>query len=350
MKKSDTLTALFLSIATAATAACLAIPDLDEEETKVNKPSPLDGPKRAVETPLEKEPPPVRERAKGAASLGQESYGPEFLERETGIDRVLARVEGQQIRASDLFQIYFMVDPVQTRDVLENLIFYILVRKEAGRLGIRAGASEVETYLERLLKEQQNMIAAKVDEALSLERFIENQYGMSLEDYRELIRPTAVFQLLLERCVRYKELQARRLRLGVILLKDAAEAQKIHKKLEKGASFEVLAREHSVDPSGALGGGVLPPLPADMDFPIIEESINLKPGEITGVVEADLGKEKIYRIIKLIEIIEPLRGSYAELEDQVEESLKEEPLWHPEILRYWQRTMKRTYHVEYLMP
>lgn len=330
------------------TSGCGALPEFKEEGKESQVPVATEAPSRTMEGSKEgeKENP---QNPKPAEAAPEGSFGGELLREEHRENKVLAKVAGEEIKASDLYQVFFLANPVTTREVLENLVLYSLVRKESLRLGVRVEKREAENVLERLLEEQRGRIAMNLDEDLSLEHFVRVQYGMDMASYRDLILRTAVFSLLLDRCVRYTELTVRRLRIGVIIVKEQQKAEKIRKKLLKGADFEVLARENSIDPSGTMGG-ILPPLPADMDFPIVKETLKLGVGEVSEVEEANLGKDRIYRILKLVEILEPVRGSYSELASKVEENLEEQPVVVPEMIRYWQLSLRGRYNVERRLP
>jgi len=338
---------LFPLLLIAIFCGCDSIPSLEPAQGSDSGFSVADSNAMPAKKPLQEKPIAAEEGVREQEASVAKALSPAG---HSGDDTVLARVEGREIRASDLFQAFYMVAPDRTRDVLETLVIDRLVRREAEALGIEVEPKAVDFRIDRLLADQQATITAKLDKDLTLEEYIRGQYSMSMPAYQDLIRPNAVFQLLLERCVRYTELRVRRLRIGVILIEDLSTADTIHKKLMKGASFEVLAREHSLDPSGTLGGGILPPLPADMDFPVIQAGLKLGVGEISEVDESNLGRDRVYRIVKLVEMIEPLHGSFSELEETVKSSLEEEPLWHPEILRYWQDAMKQKYQVEYCLP
>jgi hypothetical protein len=278
-----------------------------------------------------------------------QGYGASFLKEEDRENRLLARVGDFQIRASDLFKVSFIDNPMKVRDVIDNIVLYRLVEREAARLGIRVREAEVEALLDDLLSDQQGRIALKVDERLDLADFVQAQYGKTMDEYRTLIRKTAVFHLLLKRCVRYMELSVKRLRIGIIIVRDLAEAGRIHKKLERGADFETLARQHSVDGS-AVSGGLLPPLPAAMDYPVVQEAQVLEQGQFSEVEVSNLGKEKVYRILRLVEVLEPLPGAYSALREQVEQSLKVQPLILPDVIRHWQKSMVEEYEIEYFIP
>ena len=73
---------------------------------------------------------------------------------------------------------------------------------------------------------------------------------------------------------------------------------------------------NSIDPSRAIGG-ILPPLPADMDYPVVKDALKLGVGEVSEVEETVISDQILYRIVKLVEILEPVRGSYEELANKV---------------------------------
>jgi parvulin-like peptidyl-prolyl isomerase len=172
---------------------------------------------------------------------------------------------------------------------------------------------------------------------------------MPFDQYRELLRRTAVFNLLLDRCVRSFELETRSLQLGVIVVDDRLEARAIREKILRGASFDVLAEQHSIDRSGS-SGGILAPIPLDARhplYPLAEDAAGMKPGEISEVREFDSPQGKIYRLIKVTRIIEPFKGTYAEVAPKVEESLEENPV-DLAAIQYWLECMNKDYAIEVL--
>ncbi len=274
--------------------------------------------------------------------------GSELLRSMPPPDRVLARVDDREIRASELFQVYFMQDPVMTESLVNGLVIYEIVRKESKRLGVKVKTDEVEAVIDWMIEDQRGRLAYEVDESKTLEEFVEGEYRMNMSAYREMLRDTAVSRLLLERCVRYKEITEKRRRLRVMVFDDMSKASAIHKKLMKGASFETLAREHSRDPS-AKHGGLLPPLPGEMDDPLVRASLALDAGGISDVEEISLDRETKYVIITLLETIEPLTGNYETLRGDVEADLRENPLV-PVVVLYWKESLKGRYEVEGFAP
>jgi parvulin-like peptidyl-prolyl isomerase len=270
-----------------------------------------------------------------------------LVDEEKRGDSVLAVVDGQQIRASDIYRTFFLENPLRTRNALQNEILYILTRKESIRLGVTVGEKEVEEMLARTIEDHRARCAAYIDESVTLEKFVEAQYGMPFDDYRELLRRTAVFNLLLDRCVRFQELTTRQYRLGVIVVDDGEKAAEIRRKLLRGASIEVLAEQHSVDRSAAEGG-ILTPIPEDERhplYPLVKSAAHLKEGEVSEVEETTFASRTLYRIVKLIDIIEPVEGSYRDAAAAVQESLEEDPVDLASI-QYWQQCQSKRYAVE----
>ena len=261
-------------------------------------------------------------------------------------DPVLASVDGRKIRSSDLYRTFFLENPVRTRNALKNEILYILTREESRRLGVEVGWDEVEKVLEKTIADHRARCAAYIDESIDLEDFIRTQYRMSFKDYRAVLGRTALFNLLLDRLVRYTEMGLKRIQVGVIVVKEKEKAEEIRKKLLDGANFEVLARKNSLDRSAAEGG-ILAPIPLDFRhplFPLVEKAASAKPGSVLDVEEVSLPKEKLYRIVKVFNALEPISGSYREEVAAVEKSLAENPV-DLAAIQFWEACQKERHEI-----
>jgi len=319
-------------------SGCLSIPSLKDKKTDSEaKVEPAHG-----DSALKAE---TKKTASNKNSYNLREFDAKFLLEENKGDVVLARVDDEEVKASDLLQIFFMENPRNTREVVRNLVLYILVRKEAERQNVRVDDIAVELLLDRLMKDQEGRITLNIGEDITLSDFVNKEYGMDLDSYRNLVRKTAVYHLLLERLVRFTELRKKRLKLGVLITSDLTKAQVIRKKLENGANFSALVQKNSLDTTG-IQGEVWPPLPVDLDNPIVKAALLMNKGDISDVKEADLGKDKVYRIIKLINIVDPVDGTYEDLSNKVEKSLKENPMVIPDLIKYWQDSLGEIYEIE----
>ncbi len=357
------VTACALSILLAA-PSCSLVPGLGE----ISEPDAVESvgpdPAHGVDPALEAEPAenPVphgkqdREPARsdgaasdGTAAHGEESaYGGEFIEEnERWGDTILACVDGAEIRASDLYQTFFLENPVRARNALQNEILYILAGKEAHRLGVTVSAGEVDNVVKKTIDDHRQRCASVLSDTVDLEKFVETQYGMSFAEYLLTVRRTAVFNLLLDRLVRFGEMSRRRLQVGVIVVKERLLAEEIRRKLDKGASFHVLAENHSLDRSSSVGG-ILAPIPVDVNhplYPLVESVIGAKPGDVSAVEPTPYMTETVYRIVKLVADLEPCFDAYGSVADRVEESLGKD-LIDLAAIQYWQLNLRSRYKIE----
>lgn len=90
------------------------------------------------------------------------------------------------------------------------------------------------------------------------------------------------------------------------------EAEKILVKAKAGEDFAALAKEYSQDPGSKDNGGEYTFARGEMISEFEEAAFNLKPGEISKVVETGYG----YHIIKLEEVIEPTEEDIKAIKDK----------------------------------
>jgi peptidyl-prolyl cis-trans isomerase C len=101
--------------------------------------------------------------------------------------------------------------------------------------------------------------------------------------------------------------------------KSKTKAEEVLAKLKKGEDFAKLAAEVSDDPGTKTKGGDLDFFPRGTMIPTFEESVfNLKPGEMSGIVETEFG----HHIIKL----EERKASVLEPYEKIKERVKDQAL------------------------
>jgi len=107
-------------------------------------------------------------------------------------------------------------------------------------------------------------------------------------------------------------------RASHILVAEEKEARDIRSELLKGADFEGLAMDKSIDPTGKVGGDIGYFTKGQL-LPQIEETcLKLEPGQISDVVKTKFG----YHVIKLTEKREPRTRDLAEVHDAIKQSLE----------------------------
>lgn len=200
-------------------------------------------------------------------------------------DRVVARIEKQEIWASDVRReavaqgLIGDAEPLDVRSelfarVLDEVIDQALLAKEAERRGLHnnpAAQRRLEAVRQRILGDM--LVESVVDRAVSNE---------------------AVERLYAEQQRRAKRSEEVRLRL--ILSDSRAEADAVLALLAQGTSFEAVAAQRSVDQTSRALGGDLGYATPDLLPPVYATAIVNQPaGAIVGPVDAG-GKWAVLRI------------------------------------------------------
>ena len=209
------------------------------------------------------------------------------------------------------------------KNVIEQIIEKKLLLQEAERLNIRVSEAEIDTTIQRILAENKTTREQFRKDLTAL--------GMSEKQYREELRQQILSSKLInqeiraqivipeERLIlyygRYYTEQAENggyyiLQIGTVwgvpnrdgTIPTQAEAkQKIEKILERavqGEDFNHLARQYSDLPSSVDGGDLGIFQQYEMATAMREAVVNLKPGEISRIVETD----NMYQFFKLLSI------------------------------------------------
>lgn len=234
-------------------------------------------------------------------------------ELDSTVELVLKRYE-QSIRPEDRERIV----TEGRKALLEKMIDDLILRQEGRRLGIAVREEELTATIQDSLAKR-NVSMDDLREALAKE-------GTNYEKYRESTRSEMIKARIVQREIRpratvtneeigafYQEHRDEyegklRVRLLMIALpvpsgSDEAEkaaqrtkAESILKRIRAGEYFEILANENSQGPERS--GGDIGYVEKGSMNPIIEETaFNLKPGEVSGVIETPQG----FYIIKAID-------------------------------------------------
>jgi peptidyl-prolyl cis-trans isomerase C len=202
--------------------------------------------------------------------------------------------------------------------ILESLIDRELLYQQSRKKGIVVDDAQVKEQLDQLKRQYPNEQAFKEalaedhlsEEALknqikmnlAVQKFVEKEFGSNLE-----VSEGEAKAFYSEHPEYFTQPEA--VRVSEILIRvdpkaDAAKKQEAKKKLEdikkrlqKGEDFAILAKDFSQSASAAQGGdlGIVPRgrMPKALDV----VAFSLKPGEVSGVVETELG----FQLIKVHE-------------------------------------------------
>ena len=263
--------------------------------------------------------------------------------------RSVVRVAGRAIGTADLadvFQYFF-------RDAYYEAIGYLIeneiVRAEAVRLGVMLTRDELEPAVDHELELQSGELAAQFGGEVSLEEFVADNFKLDLEAYRERVTDVVRSRLLRDRIIRYSLLREGSVDVRRIAVADRALAEEIERKIEAGADFDVLAKQHSLALSRGREGlleevrrGFLPP---EVDQAVF----SLEPRETTPILEVVEDGGTHYDLYRLIRREPAQRVSYGAVRDQIVTDLDARPVAPLEVLQ-WNRAVARRYPVEYDSP
>jgi peptidyl-prolyl cis-trans isomerase SurA len=254
-------------------------------------------------------------------------------ELDSTVELILKRNE-QNIRPEDRERI----TAEARKALLDRLIEDLILRQEARRLGIVVREEELTATIQEALAKR-NLSIDTLQEALIKD-------GTNYEKYREATRSDMIKSRILQREIRprvsvtneeigafYQEHRDEyegklRVRLLMIALPvptgsdEAAQAaqrtkaESILKRIRAGEYFEALANENSMG-QGRSGGDIGYVEKGSMN-PIIEEvAFNLKPGEVSGVIETPQGFYIIRALDKRGGGNLSLKATRAEIEEQL---------------------------------
>jgi len=193
--------------------------------------------------------------------------------------------------------------------LLDRLIEDLILRQEARRLGIAIREEELTATIQEALAKR-NLSIDTLQEALIKD-------GTNYEKYREATRSDMIRARIMQREIRprvsvtneeigafyqeHREEYEGKLRVRLLMISlpapagsdeaaqavQRAKAESILKRIRAGEYFEALANENSV---GQGRGGDIGYIEKGSMNPIIEDvAFNLKPGEVSGVIETPQG-------------------------------------------------------------
>jgi peptidyl-prolyl cis-trans isomerase C len=290
-------------------------------------------------------------QAAGAGTSGQPATPPPPAKPVPAqLPEVVARVNGEDVKKVDFERMLHTLEaragqpiPAERRDeivrgALDQLVVYTLLSQESQNRGIKIEDTEIDQKVEQLRKQfptQEAFAKALADRGMTLDglkQTARKDLGvtklMDAEMSTEAVPSDADAKSFYEKNPdRFKE--AEKVRASHILIrvdqkapaaakqKARAEIDAVLKQAKAGGDFAKLAQQHSQDGSAAQGG--------DLDYFTRERMVpefskvafELKPGEISDVVETQFG----YHIIKVVDHQAPRTVPYEQVNGKIKEFL-----------------------------
>jgi peptidyl-prolyl cis-trans isomerase C len=227
--------------------------------------------------------------------------------------------------------------------VLENLIDRELLYQQSRKKGISIKDAEVDEQLDRLKKQYPNeqafkdsmaedhlnedTVKSRIKMNLAVQQFVEKEFGGKV-DVTEA-EAKAFYDGHPEYFTEPEAIRASGILIKVDVKSDAAKKQEARKKMEdiqkrvkKGEDFATLAKDFSQDASAAQGGdlGTIPRgrMPKALD----DAAFSLKPGEVSNVVETEVG----FHLIKVHEKKPEQVVPFKDVEEKIRQHLSNQKL------------------------
>jgi peptidyl-prolyl cis-trans isomerase C len=225
--------------------------------------------------------------------------------------------------------------------VLENLIDMQLLYQESVRKGMVVDDAQVNEQFDRMKQQYPNeqafkeglaeekitedTVKSKIKMTMAVHEFVGKEFGGNLNITEADAK--AFYDQHPEYFTQPESIRASEIVIKVDPKADAAKKEEARKKLEdiqkrvqKGENFAVLAKEFSQSASAAQGGdlGVIPRgrMPKAFD----DAAFSMKPGEVSGIVEIDLG----FQLIKVQEKTPEKVVPFKDVEERIQQHLKDQ--------------------------
>ena len=261
---------------------------------------------------------------------------------------VVATVNGEEINRDELFEAMYAQGG---REVLDQVITRKLITQLAEDKGISVSEDELE-------EEIQNIIDESFQGAEEQFEMILEQYGISMEAFREdarlnlLVRKLAMEEIDIseEAAEQFfeenrhlfdteEEVEARH-----ILVESREEAVEVMALLDEGEDFADLAAEYSTDASNKDDGGDLGFFGRGMMVDEFEEAaFSLETGEVGGPVETTFG----FHIIEVTDRREAEETDFADVSEEVEEAMIEQQV--PAVINELVQSLLEEADIEYII-
>ncbi|MBM4013681.1 MAG: peptidylprolyl isomerase [Planctomycetes bacterium] len=261
-------------------------------------------------------------------------------------DGVVATVDGVALGAAAAFHLLLLSAPDEANNAVRQLVLDRLAAAEAHAHGIAVPAAALERELPRLLAAQERKVAEATRGKRDLTAHVRATWGLERDAYDAIARASLERSLLLERVVLHELSRHPRVQLRLIRVKEQALAEELARKLEQGADFAALARQHSEDGS-ARDGGLYPPLPTDLPSPLFDRTEGLAPGARSPVHEMATVDGPRWRIVEVLARLAPDERGAAERAAAIEALLEGRGVAPPE-LEAWMRIMESRHEIRFL--
>jgi len=234
------------------------------------------------------------------------------------------------------------ISPSQVRkEVLESLINQELLFQESKKKGIKVEANEIDAQLQQIIqqfpskeeflkalanmKTSEDVVKAQLKRQLTIQKFVNKEFVEKItitdKESKQYYDSNPKFFVKPER------VRASHILIKVDAKADEAERAKarekltqIKKRIDTGEDFAALAGEVSDCPSKKQGGDLDYFRREQMVKPFSDAAFQLKPGEVSNIVETGYG----YHLIKVTDKQAESTVPYDDIKDRIQAFLKQQ--------------------------
>jgi len=265
------------------------------------------------------------------------------VDRKVKPDEIVALYNGEPVAWQTVAE---KMLELNLRESVDHYVRWRLVEDRRAALGIVHTPEELRrraaTYLEQA---KALMGAERFRQQLAREGSTEESKLAQLEGSAFLAQ-----MLTLDKIVRYAALLEDQIEIDRAYFSDEAEARRFREAVT-ARGFDEAARESLPEPRtsarGRLGRELFPksqpPTDPVLDPWILEATLRLKPGEATGV---EMSRSNLYYVVRLQDVRKGRPVPYAEVRDEVLESILKEPPSQQDYGRWMERERAKV-RVEY---
>jgi len=217
------------------------------------------------------------------------------------------------------------------KEVLDGLVNRKIVEQACRQRGLEVAAAEVDAEIERIAQKFELPVE-------SWYQMLQAERDISPMQYRgDVIWPMLALRKLAGQKVELTEKDIQqafireygpRVKAKMIMFNKQRHAQKVWETVRREPeNFGRLAREHSIEPTSRALDGDIPPIRRysgpDTET-LVEAAFKLKPGEISGIIQAGQPGQNRFVILKCVGHTEPVVTDINEVRDQLYAQLQEQ--------------------------
>ncbi len=256
-----------------------------------------------------------------------DGYGPEILlPAKDTTDAEVARVGDRVLRKSHVYDRLLAASPDASLEVVDLLILDILVAEQALSHGISVDPEYVEALASAEENQLKKQVLSQFGGQVEYAEYVRNTFQMLPEEYLLVLRLRVAQLLYYSYTIRYLAMLEDRVQVRFLANKNRTVLEDVVDRVSKGADFATLARRFSEDETTRREGGLLAPFGAGFPHPIAEPAMELKRGELSPIIEADVGGSPRYYLVYCLERFAKREVTFPEVHAELDGDLERHPL------------------------